>query len=134
MTFFSSLFSLNGLINTFLILCVSIGGFFAFRYGMKKQNFTAMEQTIIILQNQVNAIQTSLDAVEKRNVHLEYVIETVQVALKQKGIIISIDGDLITISDALGKTSSSIRKRAPAPVKKPTTKKFPPKKEADANA
>ena len=123
MQFMNNLFSLNGIINTFLLLCTLVGGFFAFKQGLKKKSFEALQETISILQSQVEAIRSSLEVVEKRNRHLEYVIETVQEALKKRGMIISIDGDLVTITDTTRGSATSIRK--------PRLTRFKPKEEDD---
>jgi hypothetical protein len=118
MQFMNSLFSLNGIINTFLLLCVMIGGFFAFRYGQKKSNIDGMKETIDVLTGQMAAMKESLAMVKEENVRLKTVIETISSALKQKGILITIEGEMVTLED--GRRTSSMRHstKTPAPANK----------------
>lgn len=115
MQFMNSLFSLNGIINTFLLLCVMIGGFFAFRYGQKKSNVEGMKETILVLSGQVAAIKESLSMVEKENEHHKIIFETILLAMKQKGIIITVEGEMVTIDDGRNKTSS-LRRTTKQPI------------------
>lgn len=120
MQLINGLFSINGIINTFLLLCVMVGGFFAFRYGQKKSNVEGMKETILVLSGQVAAIKESLAMVERENEHHKIIFETILSAMRQKGIIITVEGEMVTIDDGRNKTSSLRRSTRQTAIKKET--------------
>jgi dihydroxyacid dehydratase/phosphogluconate dehydratase len=65
-----------------------------------------MKETISVLSGQMVVVKESLATVKEENNHLKAVIETIHSALKQKGIIITVEGEMVTIDDGRNKTSS----------------------------
>lgn len=118
MTFFSGVLPTLQLI---LILATMLGGVFVFRNSKKAGIVQIQSDTIIAMQQQIDTLKDNQEALQKENIHLQYVIETIVQALQQKGIIITINGEMITLQDAKGQTSSVRRMpKQPAP-KKPET-------------
>jgi transposase len=93
------------LYNALITLAGLIGGFFAFRKGHSGQLIQIKDETITAMQQQINAIKAQLELLQRENERQGLVIQTIQVALKKRGIFITIDGDMVTISDASGSYS-----------------------------
>lgn len=112
----NNLTQIFALINALWIICGSIGGFFAFRHAVKTKVIELQHETIDLLKTQIDTLEQKVDLLKEENVRQSLIIETIQAALKQKGIIVTIDGDLVTISD--GKQSSSVKRSAKSPTLK----------------
>src|SRR5258708_17759579 len=108
------------ILYTILMICGAAGGIVAFIASRKTKIFEIQHQTIGAMQEQLDVIERKVEGLETENTRLTLVIDTIQSALKQKGIIISINGEMVTITDTSG-TSSSLRKPAPAKVKRTAT-------------
>lgn len=111
---------LNGVLPTLqiiLILATMLGGVFVFRNSKKAGIVQIQSDTIIAMQQQIDTLKDNQDALQKENSHLQYVIETIADALKQKGIIITVSGEMITLQDVKGHTSSMRRMPKPPPPK-----------------
>lgn len=91
--------------NALTTLAAIIGGFFAFRKGHHGQIMQIKDDTINAMQQQINAIKAELELLRNENTRQGIVIQTIQNALKKRGIFITIDGDMVTISDASGSSS-----------------------------
>lgn len=105
------------LINILLVICVTVGGFFAFRNGKQTQLAKFQTDTITALKERISTLEGKITDVEKENVIQRHVLETITSALKQRGLIITVDGDLVTITDQ--KTGESHhRKRLPDTARK----------------
>lgn len=101
---------LGGLISVF---------FMAFRNGRNTNLTTIQEQTITALQTQINTMKDKISELEKENALQGHLIELITSALKKKGMIVTIDGDMITIS---GKDGSSTIVKSPTQPKTKVTK------------
>lgn len=114
---------LNGLLPTIqsiLLLATLIGGAFVFRGNRKTAIVRIQNDTITALQQQLDALKAGQEALEKENSRMEYIIETITMALEQKGIFISINGEMITLEDAKGQSSSIRRSTKQPPIIKKT--------------
>ena len=114
---FGSPDTLPYLINILLVICVTVGGFFAFRNGKQTQLAKFQNDTITALKERISSLENKITDFEKENVIQRHVLETITSALKQRGLIITVDGDLVTITDQKTGTSSH-RKRLPDTAKK----------------
>lgn len=97
-------------LDAILAVGLMIGGILAMRNGRRNALATIQEQTITALQGQIDALSLRIAELEKTNAKQEFIIETMQAAMKQRGFVVSIDGDLVTVTGATGSTS---RKRPP---------------------
>lgn len=93
-----------------------IGAFFTIRNVRRATIVTIQDQTIQAMQQQINALKAGQEALQKDNSHLQYVIETISAALKQKGILITVEGEMVTVED--GRHSSSVRRSTKQPIVK----------------
>ncbi len=113
---------LNGvlpILQSVFLLAAMAGGVLVFRSTKKTDIMQIQSDTITALQQQIDALKDGQETLQKENSHLQYVIETIIDALKHKGMLITVQGEMVTIEDGKGQ-SSSIRRRAEQP---PTRKK-----------
>lgn len=99
-------------INTALYIVTAIGGVYAFVRAKKSETIRIQNDTIQAMQQQIEVIKAKLDDMEKENSRLKQIIETIQFALRAKGIHITIDGDMVEISEQKKRSSISTRKRS----------------------
>ncbi len=100
-------------LDAILAVGLMIGGIFAIRNGRRNALATIQEQTITAQQGQIDVLNLRISELEKTNAKQEFVIETMQAAMKQEGFSVTINGDLVTVASARGSTT---RKR-PTPRK-----------------
>ncbi len=96
-------------LNTILLVCILIGGLFAIRSGKRGELLKFQKETIEALQQRIDALEGKVADFEKENVIQRHIIDTITSALKQRGMVITIDGDMVTIQDSQG--MSQHRKR-----------------------
>lgn len=95
--------------NVVLGVCVLIGGFLAVRNGKRAELVKFQRETIEALQQRIETLEGKISDFEKENVIQRHIIDTITLALKKRGMVITIDGDMVTIEDKSG--SSTHRKR-----------------------
>lgn len=93
-------------LNIVLIICLTVGGFFAFRNGRSEALARGQKDTIGMLEQRTKALESKINDLEKQNTVQQHIIDTITSALKQKGMIVTIDGDMVTIQDAQGRRST----------------------------
>jgi uncharacterized membrane protein YebE (DUF533 family) len=90
----------------------ALGIFFASYRNAKKDRVENTQQKTIDAQNtQISLLKDRLLEVEKENTRVHLLLDTVISALKQDGKIITIDGNMITISDIGEDDGKSFRPR-----------------------
>lgn len=113
----NSLSALAGLITTgtgFIVFIV--GGFYLIKSGVSKtvakanqDAITALQATIIALQSDVSILRAKVEDVTKDKIRLEQTIDTMCTALKSKGFLITIQGDMVMVDTIDGKNSTVAR-------------------------
>ena len=106
----NDLYNAAGIINTALMLCLMVGGYMAIRSGKQQQAGTIQSQVIDALKAELETLQRRVDTLEKENTRLTQIMLLIKTALRQRGIAVTIDGDIVTISDDTG-SSSAIRQQ-----------------------
>lgn len=106
---FLSLLSISSIILSILTV---VGGFFALRLGYTSSADAIQKRLLDAFKTENEMLTTRVERCEEETDNLRHIIETIQESLKKRGIIVVIDGDLVTITDAQG--SHSMR-RKPAP-------------------
>ena len=109
MTAFFTLLSNASFLNTILIICAVVGGFFAFRNGKRSETVRIQKENNEALLTRIELLEKKISDLEKENHLQQHIIDTITSALKQRGMVITIDGDMVTIADAAGRSTS--RKR-----------------------
>ncbi len=99
-----------GVINTVLIMFLTVGGFLAFRNGRRAELTKFQRETIEAMQQRIDTIEGKLIDLQTENALQRHIIDTITLALKARGMVVTIDGDMVTINEPTG--SSTHRKRA----------------------
>lgn len=110
-----NMYYVTTILNTAIALCAIGGGLVAFFRSRKAEVVKIQDETITALQQQIDTIKARQESLEKENLRLRQIIETIQEALKQRGIHITIDGDLVTIKEN-NTTTMHKRTKRPAPA------------------
>jgi|HubBroStandDraft_3_1064219.scaffolds.fasta_scaffold621780_2 hypothetical protein len=69
---------------------------------------TSYEKAIKAMETYSDVLGKRLGEAEKENTKLNHVVETIYAALRARGIYITIDGEMITIRDSGGSTTTQI--------------------------
>jgi cell division protein FtsB len=103
----SEIYNAAGILNTVVILLVLAGGYIALRSGKHQKTGEIQGQVIEALKAELETLQRRMDRLEKENTRLTQTIGLIKSALSHRGMIITIDGDLVTISDNKGSIQSA---------------------------
>lgn len=90
------------LINMLMTIAITIGGVAAYRHGFTRTANEVQERVINALQSEIRSLHDRIEALEKENTRLGYTLTTMCLALKQRGIHVTIDGDIVSIQDRHG--------------------------------
>jgi uncharacterized protein (UPF0335 family) len=66
------------------------------------------ERVIAALNSELAALTSRIESMEQENIRLHQIIATICSALKSRGIAVTIDGDMVNISDQQGTHSERI--------------------------
>ncbi len=108
-------------------VCAILGGFLAFRSGRAANLTNIQQQTITALQMQINSLKDKIGELEKENILQRDTMDKITSALKQKGLIVTIDGDMVVISSKGGAEISATRARQIINPELPAAKRHAPK-------
>lgn len=117
-------------VSAVLGICVVVGGLFAMKQGYSKTSGEAQDRVINALKTEMELMKVRIADLEKKNIELNHVQETIVSALDQEGFKVTIDGDMVTVVDRHG-ARSNLRRRATPIQAIPAVlpKKQQPKKE-----
>ena len=90
------------LLNLLITVCVTIGGIVAYYHGFTRTAHEVQERVIHALQSEIQTLHDRISTLEHENTRLDCLITALCSALKQHGIHITIDGDMINIHDYSG--------------------------------
>lgn len=100
------------------------------KQGYSKASGEAQDRVISALQTEMALMKDRIADLEKRNIELNHVQETIVSALDQEGYKITIDGDMVTVVDRQGARNNLRRRATPIqPIPAVLPKKQQPKKE-----
>src|SRR5258707_2892164 len=88
-----------------LVLCIglAIGGLAAFRFGFTRTANEIQERVIKALESEINALKDRLSELEKENARLTQIIATIRMAMKRRGLFVTVNGELLSIRHRAGK-------------------------------
>lgn len=90
------------ILSTILSVCAVAGGFFAFRRGRSKEAQQIEERVIAAQEKELKILRQKIEDLERdRNVQ-DRVISTIRHLLKEYGLHIVIDGDVVSVKDQQG--------------------------------
>lgn len=100
------------LVNLAFLIFLAIGGFVAYRVGFAHTTEEVQERVINALNVELSMLRDRVLATEKENARLSQILLTITTALKKWGLSVSIDGELVSISDAKTTQTSRISPEA----------------------
>ena len=103
MTDFSTTLSIISLLLTIGGL---LGGFYAFKSGMSRAASEVQEHVINALESEITNLHQRLEDLKDENTRLRLIIETICAALKSRGLVVTIDGDMVSIHDTHRSTTT----------------------------
>ncbi len=95
------------LVNLTFLIFLAIGGFVAYRVGFARTTEEVQERVINALNVEMNMLRDRVLATEKENARLSQIILIITTALKKWGLSVTIDGELVSITDT--KTTQTSR-------------------------
>lgn len=101
------IYSTLSIINTFLTIASIIGGYWAFKTGLNRTASEVQEHVINAMEQEITVLRSRLEDLETENKRLEQVLYTLCEALKKRGLIVTIEGGIVTVSD--GHETQSVR-------------------------
>ena len=120
-TFFSQIVPL---LQSILLVAALIGGTFVVRNTQKNGIVQIQSDTILAMQQQIDALKEQNLQQQKELDHQEFELTAMREALKEEGIYITIDGERVTIkrTSTPDTTRHIIKKPKTTAVKKPEEK------------
>lgn len=94
----TNLFTYIGVVNFLMLFGLLTGTFMSYRNGKMATANEVQDRVINALQHQIDTLQDRLSVQEKENARQGQIINTIKSALKQRGLSVTIDGDLISIA------------------------------------
>ena len=92
-----------------LTICGILGGIVAFRNGFTRTANEIQERVINALESELAQLRQRLDDLKDENTRLKHTIATICSALKSRGLAVTIDGDMVSIRDSSGSTTTRIQ-------------------------
>lgn len=86
--------------SAFIGLIITVASVLAFRQSYSKTAGEIQDRVIKALKEETETLTKKIEDCEERITRQNQIIETIQAALQAQGIIIKIDGDLVTIEEA----------------------------------
>lgn len=103
----NDLYTTFSIVSLILTICGIVGGYVAFKYGIARTANDVQEHVINALRNEIDVMRNRIEDLENENLRLDQVILTICEALKKRGLIVHIDGSIVTVSD--GHETQSVR-------------------------
>nr|BBH95019.1 hypothetical protein KTA_32180 [Thermogemmatispora argillosa] len=97
------------LTNVFITLALITGAFVAYHHGFARTADEVKARVISVMQHEIDALKDRLATLEKENLRLSQIIGTIRLALQQRGLYITIDGELVSIHDQRGYCTQASR-------------------------
>ena len=92
-----------------LTICSILGGIVAFRNGFTRTANDIQERVINALESELSQLRQRLDDLKEENTRLKQTIDTICAALKSRGLAVTVEGDMVSIRDSSGSTTTRIQ-------------------------
>src|SRR5690242_21081685 len=102
-----SIYSTLSIINAILTIAGLVGGYWAFKAGINRSASEIQEHVINAMEQEISVLRDRLEDLATENKRLEQVIYTLCEALKKRGLVVIIEGSMVTVSD--GHETQSVR-------------------------
>jgi cell division protein FtsB len=94
-------------VNIILTLVTIAGGLLAYRSSIARAANEVQERVIAALEAEITTMRDKLDDMKAENTRLRVTIETICAALRSRGMAVSIDGDMVSIKDSRGSSTTA---------------------------
>lgn len=98
-----------------LLIMLMIGGiigtFFAVRYGRQTSLTKFQEDTNKALTDRIKVLEDKIIDLEKDKIRYEHIIDTITSALRKRGLVISVDGEMYPILTDTSETAAQRKRR-----------------------
>ncbi len=101
------IYSALSILSVVLTIAGIIGGFWAFKSGINRTANEVQERVINAMQQEITILHNRLSDLEAENKRLDQVLYTLCEALKKRGLFVTIEGHMVTVSD--GRETHSVR-------------------------
>lgn len=105
----SEIYSVASIGNILIGLMILVGGYIAIRSGKHARAGEIQGQVIDALKAEIETLQYRMDRLEKENARLTQIMSLIKSALGKRGLVVTIEGDLVTIDDGRGNSSQAGR-------------------------
>src|SRR5947209_10826228 len=105
------MYNFLSILNLVLLIATTLGGILAFRHGFTRTANEVQERVITALNSELETLSARIENMEKENIRLRQIIATICSALKQRGIAVTIEGDMVNISDQSGTHTERIHEQ-----------------------
>src|SRR5438094_6076710 len=102
------MYNVLSILNLVLAIGTVIGGVMAYRHGFTRTANEVQERVIAALNSELATLAGRIESMEQENIRLHQIIATICAALKQRGIAVTIEGDMVNISDGSGTQTERI--------------------------
>jgi hypothetical protein len=92
-------------VNFALTIGGIIGGIIAYRSGVERSANQVQEHVISALDAELSSLHAKIDDLKAENTRLCLIIDVICAALRRRGLAVSIDGDIVSISDLHGEST-----------------------------
>lgn len=96
-----------GMLNLILTVTGILGGLLAYRSGLARTANEIQERVIHALELELTGMRGKLQDMQDENTRLSLLIDTICAALRGRGMVISIDGDMVSIRDQQGMSTTT---------------------------
>ena len=117
----NEIYSLTGIGNFLIGILLLVGGYMAIRSGkhqkageIQDQTTNAQDKAITALKVELETLQSRFDTLERENARLHQTINLIKSGLSKRGYKITIDGDMVEITNQNGSSYSHIQETTPA--------------------
>lgn len=99
-----TLSTIAGLVSLGIVI---VGAIYVVRSNVGKATSDAQQNAITALQAEVATLRNRIEDAEKENMRLQQTIQTICAALKVRGMVITIQGEMIHIQDDKGNSTTT---------------------------
>jgi flagellar motor component MotA len=104
-------YNITSIIGNILMFAMMFGGFFALKGSIGQATNEAQQSAIEAMRSELDTLRSRMDDLKEENKRQQNIIQTICEALKTKGIIICINGDIVHIRDDKDTISKRIQER-----------------------
>jgi cell division protein FtsB len=94
-------------LNIVLTLATIVAGLLAYRSSITRAANEVQERVIAALETEITTMRDKLDDMKAENTRLRVTIETICAALRSRGMAVTIDGDMVSIKDSSGSSTTA---------------------------